>query len=67
MTGDEKQKLVERFFSTPEGRRKLAASMVVPKRLRRPCVVCEDLFHDLQEHAASMGDPEHQVMEVMIR
>lgn len=56
----------ENDFSTLQGKRKLAESMVQPRRGRgKECPVCGCLTTDLPAHAVRMGDDVHRVMEVM--
>ena len=65
----DKDMVIADYLATPEGKRKLAASMVQPIRGvipdYRPCPVCGEIVRDLVGHAASAGDDAHRVMEVM--
>lgn len=62
----ERDELISTALSTPEGRRKLAESMMQPVRGRgRECPVCGYPTHDMAAHCREVDDDAHRVAEVM--
>ena len=70
LSPEEKSRIVSEYLASKEGREKLIEAMARPLRGPRDyvdCPVCGQSVakSELKEHAASVGDEGHAVLEVM--